>query len=402
MEIWPILAVLTIIVLLALTVRWHRRAMTDEATLLSIASLVDVGDAGSDLVREVRSRVSTIAESETAAQRYCGTLDGAAIGIALFDPLGEIRYVNPVGERLLIGNGEQTVLRPRISALVQRVAQSGGIERIESDVHDPVRRVLMATGVPLRVGGLNADSVAVYIEDLSDRKRVDAMRTDFVANASHELKTPLGALSILAETLAETTDVDARSRLAGRLRSEAARMANVIDDVVRLAETESSGLEFEVVQVSDLVDSAVESVAPLAADKHIELVRGEIATGGIAASREQVTSAIRNLLENAIVYTAVKDGTGTVTFRVQRKEGMMHIEIQDTGVGIPDQYVDRVFERFFRVDRARSRESGGTGLGLSIVKNVAQAHGGTVYLTSEVGVGSLFTICIPEATQDVP
>ena len=111
-------------------------------------------------------------------------------------------------------------------------------------------------------------------------------------------------------------------------------------------------------------------------------------------------SAIRNLLENAITYTAVKGEEGTVSYGARREDGSICFDVKDTGVGVPDRYADRVFERFFRVDRARSRESGGTGLGLSIVKNVALAHGGSVSLRSEVGVGSVFTICIPEEAED--
>ena len=399
MEFWLAFAVAVIVATAILMLAWRRRAISAEATLRSVASLVDGDGIGSALVGEVRARVDSTGVAEALQTAYLGAIEGASIGIALVDSSGDIQYTNPAGERLLVGDAERAVLRTRVSALSQRVGEHGHVEQIESDIHDPVRTVVTTTAVPLATDTGGVALVAIYLEDLSDRKRVDAMRTDFVANASHELKTPLGALSILAEALAQTDDEDTRARLAGRLRAEASRMANVIDDVVRLAETESLSIEFEPVEVAELVDEASEAVTALAGEKHIELVRGDIIDGTVAASREQMTSAVRNLLVNAITYTAAKEEPGTVRYSVRREGQSMCIDIQDTGIGIPDRYVDRVFERFFRVDRARSRESGGTGLGLSIVKNVALAHGGTVRLHSEVGAGSTFTICIPEAVK---
>ena len=401
MGIWLALALVVIVVLAIAVLVLRRRALSAEATMHSVAMLVDGDATGADLARRVRTRMSIAAEAEAAAATYLGALGGASIGILIVDCAGEVLYMNPAGEEILSGDGERALLATRVSALAKRVCDHGTVEQIESDVHDPVRKVLTTTAVPLPSDAPAVASVALYIEDLSDQKRVDVMRTDFVANASHELKTPLGALSILAETLAETQDDETRSRLADRLRAEALRMANVIDDVVQLAETESRGVEFEVVKVSELVDEAADEVRSLAREKTIDLARGDVTAGSIAASRRQIVSAIRNLLENAITYTAVKGGDGVVSYSARREDGSICIAVRDTGVGIPDRYTDRVFERFFRVDRARSRESGGTGLGLSIVKNVVLSHGGSVSLQSEIGVGSTFTICLPEVTEDV-
>lgn len=393
--------VLGVIVALAIAVViLLRRALSAEATMHSVAMLVDPDGTGADLAGRVRTRLSIATEAEREAEIYLGVLTGASIGILIVDCAGKVHYMNPVGEEMLAADGERTILATRVSALVQRVCEHGTIEQIESSIHDPVRRVLTTTALPLAPDASAASSVAVYIEDLSDQKRLDVIRTDFVANASHELKTPLGALSILAETLAATEDDETRLRLADRLRAEALRMANVIDDVVQLAETESLGVEFEALTVSDLLDEAADEVRSLAREKGIELTRGDVVGGSVSASRTQVVSAIRNLLENAITYTAVKGGDGVVAFSARREGGSICIDVKDTGVGIPDRYAVRVFERFFRVDRARSRESGGTGLGLSIVKNVAVSHGGSVSLESEFGVGSIFTMCLPEVKED--
>ena len=293
------------------------------------------------------------------------------------------------------GDGERAVLRTRVTALGQRVHAKRTQESIEVDIHDPDRRVLALTAVPLTVDADCFGSVVLYIDDLSAKRRVDAMRTDFVANASHELKTPLGALALLAETLAETEDEEMRMRLGRRLQSEANRMANVIDDVLQLAETESLGAEYTHVSIADVIATSVASISELASEQEITILPDDVADATIAADEDQLVSAVTNLLQNAITYTAVKGEPGIVRYRSTVEDGLVTIEVEDTGIGIPTRYTDRVFERFFRVDRARSRESGGTGLGLSIVRNVAKAHGGSVSVKSKVGVGSTFSISLP-------
>lgn len=184
-------------------------------------------------------------------------------------------------------------------------------------------------------------------------------------------------------------------RLGRRLQTEATRMANVIEDVLRLAETESLGAEYTHVRVADVMATSVASIEELAAEQGITILPDDVADATVAANEDQLVSAVTNLLQNAITYTAVKGEPGIVRYRSRVEDCMVTIEVEDTGIGIPTRYTDRVFERFFRVDRARSRESGGTGLGLSIVRNVAKAHGGSVGVTSKVGVGSTFTISLP-------
>lgn len=401
MEIWSVLVLVPALVLGFVAWSWRRRASVAEATLHSIRLIVGVDAANQETTQQLRMKLAAASEAESAAAKYLGALDGASLGIAIVDCVGAVMYANPAGAEMLEGEGERAVLATRVSALAKRVCVHGTVEQIESQVHDPIRRVLVTTAVPVNLEDSEVGAVALYIEDFSDQERVDAMRTDFVANASHELKTPLGALSILAETLAESDDEATRFRLASRLREESLRMVSVIDDVVQLAETESLGIEFELVSVPEVVAEAADAVRSLAEEQQIRLIRGDIVTGSISGSHRQVASAIRNLLENAVTYTALKGEGGTVAYSARRDDGSICIDVQDTGVGVPDRYADRVFERFFRVDRARSRESGGTGLGLSIVKNVALAHGGSVSMQSEVGIGSTFTMCLPEVAEDI-
>jgi signal transduction histidine kinase len=177
-------------------------------------------------------------------------------------------------------------------------------------------------------------------------------------------------------------------------------MANVIDDILQLAETESLGAEYVHVAMAGVIEETVKSVDTIAAEQGITIVGDDIVDAVVAGNREQLVSAVTNLLHNAITYTAVKGEPGLVRYRSYRSGPMVCIEVEDTGIGIPDRYQDRVFERFFRVDRARSRASGGTGLGLSIVRNIARAHGGNASLRSKVGVGSVFTVSLPVVGDD--
>lgn len=354
-----------------------------------------------------RGLYRTVLELERAAdgaQREASLLrlavDHTEIGIVIADRDREIVFTNPAAEGVMKGRLGEAVARTRVLQLIERVTFSGIGETLELDLYTPSRRILNLSAVPLPGVQDPYHGAVVYIIDFTDRYRVEAMRRDFVANASHELKTPLGAMSILAETLIEAKDESMRLRLAERLRSEATRMARVIDDVLVLAETESFGSDHVPIPVSDVLEEAVASVRAIADENGIEMTRGIIDDAVIAGDHQQLVSAFQNLLNNAITYTAVKGEGGSVRYRCIRDEGGISVQIEDSGVGIPERYTNRVFERFFRVDRARSRESGGTGLGLSIVRNVAIAHGGRVEVRSEVGVGSTFMMWLPVTAEE--
>ena len=373
----------------------RRRNDAYRRTQRSLAVALGTDETDVDLLAAAREAVGVAAESRKLANGYAAALQGASVGIAILNDAGAVEYANPAAHMVMDGDGERAVLRTRVTALGQRVCAKGVQETIEVDIHDPDRRVLSLTAVPLTASSDAFGAVVLYVEDLSAKRRIDAMRTDFVANASHELKTPLGALALLAETLADTEDEEMRMRLGRRLQSEANRMANVIDDVLHLAETESLGAEYTHVSIADVITTSVASISELAAEQEITILPDDVADATVAADEDQLVSAVTNLLQNAITYTAVKGEPGIVRYRSTIEDAMVTIEVEDTGIGIPTRYTDRVFERFFRVDRARSRESGGTGLGLSIVRNVAKAHGGSVSVKSKVGVGSTFSISLP-------
>ena len=399
MSVWIFLVAGVAIAALAALFVMHKRLDTAERTLRSIATETGSDAIDASLVRDVRELNAAAGTATEEADRFRSAFASAATGIALVSPDRTILYANPVASAYLNGGGAQAVLRTRVGSLVRRAVASAASEELEVELHNPDRKVLLLTAVPTSDVDMS-EPVAVYLQDLSTQRRVDLMRTDFVANASHELKTPLGALAILAETLADAPDEDVRARLARRLRDEAARMANMIDDVLLLAETESLGIEHTPLSVASLIGEVVASVEDVASGSGVTLNDASVIDAIVAADHDQLVSAVRNLLDNAIAYTAIKDEPGVVSIRTFLQDEVVCIEVSDTGVGIPARYTDRVFERFFRVDRARSRTSGSTGLGLSIVRNVALAHGGSVTVESRIGVGSTFTMYLPVLVED--
>lgn len=248
--------------------------------------------------------------------------------------------------------------------------------------------MLLIRGIPLAKGG----GLAV-IDDLSDRARVDAVRTDFVSNISHELKTPVGALAILAEALADSDDIEVNRHLALKMVEEAHRASGTIDDLLELSRIELGGPgDREDVSLSAVVGEAAARHRLIADTVGVELQVKCISPESVQGDRLQLVSAVSNLIDNAVKYS---NKGGIVTVSAHEVNGCVEIEVADTGIGIPARDLDRVFERFYRVDRARSRTTGGTGLGLAIVRHVATNHGGDVTVRSREGEGSTFTLRIP-------
>lgn len=283
---------------------------------------------------------------------------------------------------------------PDILALVQRVADDGNGREQEMRVRrPPLGRELLE--LRARVAPLGTGAILVLIDDLAEERRVEAVRRDFVANVSHELKTPVGAMSLLAEAiLSSSDDADQVRHFAERMQVEATRLTELIQDVIDLSrlQTDDPLMRAEIIDVDGLVQRAMEEVRVLAAGRTIEVISGDPTHSSIYGDRSQLLMALRNLLVNAITYSP--DHT-RVSIVARREGGIIEISVKDQGQGIPPHDLDRIFERFYRVDPARSRITGGTGLGLSIVKHVCQNHGGEVTVWSEVGTGSTFTIRVP-------
>lgn len=283
---------------------------------------------------------------------------------------------------------------PDIARLIDKVAGDGEAREQEMRVRrPPLGRELLELRV--RVAPLGTGAILVLIDDLAEERRVDAVRRDFVANVSHELKTPVGALSLLAEAvLASSDDPDQVRHFAKRMQLEASRLSHLVQDVIDLSRLQGDDphTHAEIVNVDDLVDRSIDEVRTVAAANNVDFIVGESSRASVYGDRGQLQTAIRNLLANAVSYSP---GGTRVAVQARVIGSMVEIMVKDQGIGIPSNDLDRIFERFYRVDPARSRVTGGTGLGLSIVKHVCQNHGGECTAWSELGVGSTFTLRLP-------
>ncbi|WP_423229144.1 sensor histidine kinase [Thermostaphylospora chromogena] len=292
--------------------------------------------------------------------------------------------------------GEELVAA-ELLAMARRVRRDGEIR--ESEIEVAAHRFGQEpTTFAVRVAPLGTHGqVLVLAEDQTERRRVEAVRRDFVANVSHELKTPVGALSLLAETIQDAADdPEAVTRFAGRMQHEAARLTNVVQDLITLSRIQGGEPVAHPgrVQVDEIVHEAMDRCNTKAAAKDITLVTGGAQGLSLMGDEELLVTALRNLIDNAVAYspehTRVVVSARTIGAHVE-------ISVSDQGIGIPESAQQRIFERFYRVDAARSRETGGTGLGLAIVKHVAVAHGGEVTVWSKEGSGSTFTLRLPAA-----
>jgi two-component system sensor histidine kinase SenX3 len=264
----------------------------------------------------------------------------------------------------------------------------------EVELFGPPKRTLIVHGLPLYDDRGRMLGAIAIIDDITEQQRIDAIRRDFVANISHELKTPIGALVVLADALSDEDEPAVIRRLAGRMRDEGFRVNRIVDDLLVLSRIEGEGLvEKERFHVAEIVASAVDRVRP-AADKHGITVNVSAIDpcAELIGDRRQLTSALFNLLDNAVKYS---DRGSSVDVRVANTDDEISLSVQDHGIGIPAKDLDRIFERFYRVDQARSRETGGTGLGLSIVRHVMRNHGGDAHVMSREGEGSTFTLILP-------
>lgn len=258
-------------------------------------------------------------------------------------------------------------------------------------LYGPPQQVLLIRSVSLSGGGALA-----LVDDLTDRARVDAVRTDFVSNISHELRTPVGALAVLAEAVADSDDIEVVRRLAAKMIAEAHRASGTIDDLLELSRIELDGRgEREEMDLGAVLGEAVGRHRLRADTLGVQLCVGHVAPQLVEVDTLQLVSAVSNLIDNAIKYS---DAGSKVRLSATVTNDEVAIEVADDGIGIPARDLDRIFERFYRVDRARSRQTGGTGLGLAIVRHVATNHGGTVSVVSREGEGSTFTIRFPVAT----
>ena len=316
-------------------------------------------------------------------------LDQLRIGVLLCGEDGREVFRN---QRLssLVGDLHVDVLVARAAEEMLIATLSSGAREEILELRGPPARSIKLAAARLQSGGAIA-----YVEDASERSQLDAVRRDFVANVNHELRTPVGALGLLADALGEERDPAVVERLANRIAVEADRARLLIEDLLDFSKVETNdGAIVEPIIVASTVDGARERVLALADRVGVSVSVGPIDPALVVeGDREQLLSAVANLLDNALKYS--EPGGPDVTVAVEGTPSTIDIIVSDRGIGIPSRDLDRIFERFYRVDRARTRRTGGTGLGLAIVRHVASNHGGDVTVTSTEGVGTTMTLRLP-------
>ena len=323
--------------------------------------------------------------------RLLAVLPGAAFVVGADN---SVLRASPEAARFGVAQGGRLDV-PQILAMVTSVRRDGVIREEELEL----RRPPLSKGVVearVRVAPLSPTAALVLVEDLSEARRVDAVRRDFVANVSHELKTPVGALSLLAEAVQSASDdPEAVQRFAARMQVESTRLSNLINDLVDLSKLQGAEHQYhDLVEIDRVVAEAVDATKTLATAREIDVVVGSPTSATVLGDEGQLVMALRNLLTNAIAYSP--QGT-RVAVAARNAEGVVEVGVKDQGIGIPEAEQSRIFERFYRVDPARSRITGGTGLGLALVKHVCVNHGGECTVWSVEGEGSTFTLRLPLA-----
>lgn len=384
-------AVVVIVITLAVSVHTARRLAKPLELMAADASLIARGHAdhvtpsGTRETRRLSEAINRMAEelaevieelrSETDLREQI--LASMREGVILAGPSADLIYANQAASEMF-GRNPIELMPPQLDGLGEQ----------EFTVHHPRRLELRSMCVRLDDG-----RTLCVIQDQTEQKRVESIRRDFVANASHELKTPVAGILVTAESVEQAIveDVETAKGFAANLVREARRLSALVQDLLNLARLEEGRAGSSRVPLRQVVREEIEAVRDRVASKGLELnidLQDEVMVLGV---REDLALMVRNLLENAVGYTY----SGSISVALTDTGEDFELAVADTGVGIPTSDLERIFERFYRVDRARSRDTGGTGLGLSIARHVVEVHGGTVKATSELGHGSTFTVRLP-------
>jgi two-component system phosphate regulon sensor histidine kinase PhoR len=333
-------------------------------------------------------------------------------GVAVVNANERVLFSNPSFASILglgappqPGSGLVEVIRQ--TELIEAVRKVlAGEQRVESEIVTGTLRQHFFAATVAAVRTTQANGAVVVLHDITDLRKLERIRRDFVANVSHEFRTPLTAIQGFSETLlaGAMNDPQNRDRFLGIIVEHSRRLARLTEDLLMLSKMDADRLELEIrrLPVDQLVSSCIETSQPRAIEKDLQLsVNLAKNIPDIAGDRRRLTEVLQNLLDNAIQYTP---SGGQISVTAEAKDSEVVIAVSDTGIGIPEADQPRIFERFYRVDVARSREVGGTGLGLSIAKHLMEAHGGKLWVESEVGRGSQFHFSVPifEAERPAP
>ena len=348
-----------------------------------------------------QARRAAEADARAIAREYEAVVEWCGAGVAILAPDGRVRRANSEARRLLDMRAEalgRTILEATLSeelhALVRAAMSTGEAQQAQIRLRHQDSRIVAAAVAPIP-SDESAAQWALVVHDVTDLRRLETIRRDFVANVSHELRTPLASILAMAETLQDGAidDATVAARFLQAIIEEAQRLTRISNDLLVLADAETHPPTPTTFDLSALISEVADRLQPAARRAGVTLRVGSPDGIEVCAHEDQIEQVLLNLIDNAIKYTPAG---GSVEIGVERSPGSVAVSVSDTGIGIMREHLPRIFERFYRVDKARSRRSGGTGLGLSIVKHIVEAHGGRVTVESEYGRGSTFTFTLPE------
>lgn len=344
------------------------------------------------LARAADDSATAMAGAEADADRLREAFGSVTEGLIVCDDLGRVVFRNAQAADLTRARDSDVVAEQSVRALLDQ-ALAGRPQVQTMELLGPPRRQLAVTAAPLDDGRRTIGAVAVVVDD-TDRRRLAAVRRDFVTNVSHELQTPVAALALVAESALAESDAAVTRALLARIQVEARRLGTVLDDLLHLSRLEAQEAPSrDPVPVHVVLGQAADSVRGTAEGRGIALHVQEVPRRvEVLGDRRQLVTALRSLIDNAVRYS---DAGATVDVTARTDGRAVEIAVRDEGIGIPEREVDRVFERFYRLEPARARHAAGTGLGLSIVRHVAACHGGEVAIDSTEGTGTTCRLRLP-------
>lgn len=365
----------------------------------------EIGQLAGSINEMARQLKVTIAQITEARNQARAILNSMADGVIALNKNGEVLFINPVVEEIfgisqLSSHGKNILGVVRnfdVERLLKRALKMGKPLTQEIKLINPEPRVFRLHATPLKGQGTEQGGIVVLLRDITERKRLEEMRSEFVANVSHELRTPLTSLRGYLETLLDgaVEDPAATRHFLEIMNKETERLTRLVDDLLDLSKIEERRVvhRWQPVALTELIGRVVTMFRPQAQEKSLELLADLPPDLPVVhGDPDMLTQVLINLVDNAVKYTPAG---GKVTVRAGAVEGDVRVSVEDTGIGIPPESLPRIFERFYRVDKARSRELGGIGVGLAIVKHIIRAHGGKTYVESAVGKGSTFSFTLP-------
>ncbi|MDD4237380.1 MAG: ATP-binding protein [Desulfotomaculaceae bacterium] len=365
----------------------------------------EIGDLARSINYMARQLKTNIDDIIAEKNRIQAILTSMADGVIAMDPWGRVILINPVVEKLfgitLEASRGKNIFRiirnNELEKMINHALETGQPinKLVEIQTTDPF--IFYVNVTPLENGGSDQGGLVAVLKDVTERKRVEEMRSDFVANVSHELRTPLTSIRGFAETLLDGAVVDSKVArpFLEIINTETERLSRLIDELLNLSKIEDRKTipSWQPLNISNLINSAVTILKPKALEKEITIGVDAPETLPIfEGDADMLCQVLINLIDNSISYTLQG---GEIYIKASAGPNELKVDVQDNGIGIPQESLHRVFERFYRVDKARSREQGGTGLGLSIVKHIVDVHHGSVQVESNVGLGSTFSFVLP-------